>query len=165
MHKPAVITLRPIVAQDREAFHAFVRGLSPESRINRFLVPVRELAPAALAALTQPDQARHVGLVALDGSEIVGEGRYVALADGGRGEFAIAVADQWQRQGIGTRLLAALTAAAHCAGIAELAGEILYTNRAMLNFMRRAGFRLRPCPGDASLVVAERELERAALSA
>ena len=106
------IALRPIVAQDREAFHAFVKGLSPESRTHRFLAPVRELAPAALAALTQPDQAQHVGLVAHDGAGIVGEARYVALGESGRGEFAIAVADAWQRRGIGARLLGDLTAAA-----------------------------------------------------
>ena len=159
-----MIALPPIVAQDREAFHAFVRELSPESRTNRFLVPVRELAPATLAALTEPDQARHVGLVAVDGDRIVGEARFVALGDSGHGEFAIAVTDHWQRMGIGARLLAALSAAARRAGIAVLEGEILRTNRAMLDFVRHAGFRLRPCPGDAHLVVAEREAEQFALA-
>jgi len=150
-----MIALRPIVPQDREAFHAFVRGLSRESRTNRFLSPVRELAPAALEALTQPDQARHVGLLAHDGAGIVGEARYVAVGDSRQGEFAIAVADDWQRRGIGARLLADLVAAARRAGIAVLQGEILRTNMAMLKFVRQAGFRVRTCPGDATLAIAE----------
>ena len=154
----AVITFRPIAPQDREAFQAFVRGLSMQSRLNRFLFPVKELAPATLQALTQPDQARHVGLIALDGAAIIGEGRYVALGDSGRGEFAIAVADEWQRQGIGARILGALTAAARRAGLAILEGEVLHSNAAMLKFMRRAGFRLRHCPGDGRLAIAERSL-------
>ena len=112
---------------------------------------------AAIAALSA-DQARHIGLVATDGDRIVGEGRYVALEDGGRGEFAIAVADPWQRRGIGARLLAALTAAARRARIAALEGEILRTNAAMLKFVLRAGYRLRICPGDARLTIAERDL-------
>jgi acetyltransferase len=153
-----VIALRPIAAQDREAFHDFVRELSPESRTNRFLAPVRELAPAALALLTRPDQVRHIGLVACDGGRIIGEGRYVAREDGSRGEFAIAVADIWQRQGIGARLLGALSAAARRAGIAVLEGEILRTNAAMLKFVLSAGYRFRTCPGDARLTIAEREL-------
>jgi len=153
-----VIALRPIVAQDREAFHAFVRDLSPESRANRFLAPVRELSPAVLAMLTQPDQARHIGLVATDGGRVVGEGRYVAVGDGGRGEFAIAVADRWQRRGIGARLLATLTAAARRAGLAVLEGEILRSNAAMLKFVLSAGYRLRTCPGDGRLTIAERNL-------
>jgi acetyltransferase len=153
-----MIALRPIVAQDREAFHAFVRGLSLEARTNRFLYPVKELAPAALQALTQADQQRHVGLVALEGDRIVGEARCVALGDSGHGEFAIAVADEWQRQGVGARLLAALFAAARRAGLASMEGEVLRTNAAMLGFVRQAGFRLRICPGDGTLTVAERSL-------
>jgi acetyltransferase len=153
-----MIALRPIVPQDRTAFQAFVCGLSPESRTNRFLFPVKELAPATLQALVQADQARHVALVATEGAEIIGEGRYVALGDSGHGEFAIAVTDDWQRQGVGARLLAALSMAARRAGLAVLEGEILRSNAAMLQFVRQAGFRLRICPGDSSLAIAERNL-------
>ncbi|HEY8067904.1 MAG TPA: GNAT family N-acetyltransferase [Burkholderiales bacterium] len=153
-----MITFRPIVPQDGEAFQRFVRGLSLESRLHRFLLPVKELAPATLRALTQPDQARHVGLIALDGTAIIGEGRYAALGDSGRGEFAIAVADEWQRQGVGARILGTLIAAARRAGLAVLEGEVLRSNAAMLKFMRRAGFRLRDCPGDGRLAIAERNL-------
>lgn len=151
-----MIAIRPIDQQDRNAFQAFVRELSPESRANRFLCPVQELGPASLQALTQPDQARHVGLVAVEGERIIGEGRFVALGDSGRGEFALAVTDEWQRQGIGARLLGALTLAARRAGLAILEGEVLGTNSAMLKFMRRAGFRLKSCPGDARLTHVER---------
>jgi len=154
-----MIALRPLVPQDSAAFQQFVRGLSLQSRLHRFLVPLSELAPALLAALTRPDQRHHVALVAVENSTIIGEGRYVDLREDGRAEFAIAVADAWQRQGIGARLLAALAAAAQRARLAFLEGEILRTNGTMLGFVRRAGFRLKPCPGDARLVVAELELE------
>src|SRR5262245_12786130 len=109
--------LRPLVPEDREAFQAFVRDLSAGARLNRFLMPVRELGPASLDALTTPDQAHHIALVAVEGERIVGEGRYVALGDSGRAEFAIAVADDHQRQGIGTRLIMELLRAARRAGL------------------------------------------------
>jgi acetyltransferase len=150
--------LRPLVPQDREAFQEFVRGLSPEARVNRFLAPVKELSPAVLEAMTQPDQGRHVALVAIEDGRIVGEGRYVALAGNGRAEFAIAVADAWQRRGIGARLLASLLVAARITGLQALEGEVLRTNTAMLNFMKRVGFALKSCSGDARLLVAERLL-------
>jgi len=153
-----MIALRPIGPQDGEAFQAFVRGLSVEARTNRFLFPVKELSPAVLDALTHPDQARHIGLVAIDGERIVGEARFVALGDSGHAEFAIAVADGWQRQGLGARLLGALTAAARRVGLAMLEGEIMRTNVAMLRFIQHAGFRLKACPGDGRLTVAERSL-------
>jgi acetyltransferase len=150
--------LRPLVPQDREAFQDFVRGLSPDARSNRFLAPVKELAPAMLEAMTHPDQGRHVAIVATEGDRIIGEGRYVALAGNGRAEFAIAVADDWQRKGIGTRLLESLMVAARMAGLQALEGEVLRTNTAMLGFVRRVGFALKGCSGDARLAVAERIL-------
>jgi acetyltransferase len=153
-----MIEIRPLLPRDGEAFQGFVRGLSPQSRCNRFLHPVRELGPAALRELTEADQDSHVALVATDGADIVGEGRFVALDDDGRGEFAIAVADEWQRQGVGARILGALVAAARRASLSALHGEVLKSNTAMLRFMQSAGFRLRSCPGDATLAIAEREL-------
>lgn len=114
-----------------------------------------------LQALTQLDPSRHVALIAVDDISIVGEGRFVALDDGGRAEFAIAVADEWQRRGVGTRILDALTAAARCAGLAVLQGEVLRTNVAMLNLMRRAGFSVGSCPGDTALAMVERNLRGA----
>jgi acetyltransferase len=89
---------------------------------------------------------------------VVGEARYVELGDTATAEFAIAVADGHQRRGIGSRLMGALLEAAERARIVALEGEILRTNAPMLEFMRRKGFRLRSCPGDARLLLAEREL-------
>jgi acetyltransferase len=153
-----MLAIRPIGPDDREAFQAFVTGMSQETRTNRFFSPVRELAPSILQALTEPDHKRHVGLIALEDGRIVGEARYVALGQSGRGEFAIAVTDEWQRQGIGARLLGALQAVARSAGLLFLAGEVLRTNAPMLRFSRRAGFQLKSCPGDACLTLVERIL-------
>ena len=152
-----MITLRSLGPGDGAAFQDFVRGLSLESRLHRFLQPLRELAPGTLAALTQPDQSRHVAMAAVDGDTIIGEGRYVALGNSGRAEFAIAVTDEWQRNGIGARLLGALMGAARQAGLAALEGEVLRTNTAMLKFAGRAGFRMK-ASADARLTVVERNL-------
>ena len=155
------VDIRPIAPADREAYQAFVAGMSPDSRTHRFFSPVRELHPAMLQALTEPDQQRHVGIVATEDGRIVGEARYVALGPGGRGEFAIAVTDEWQRKGIGARLLGALQAAARSAGLLFLTGEVMRTNTPMLHFSRRAGFQMKSCPGDARLAVVERSLASA----
>jgi acetyltransferase len=153
-----MITLRPIGPRDARAFQAFIQGLSMQARLNRFLFPVKELGPSSLAALTQADQRGHVGLVALEGDRIVGEARYVELGDTEHAEFALAVADERQRRGVGTLLLGALMEAAERASVIALEGEILRSNTAMLEFMRRKGFRLKSCLGDARLLVAERLL-------
>ena len=155
--------IRPITSLDATAFQAFVQGMSVESRTNRFLFPVRELSPASLRALTHADGQRHVGLLALEGQRIVGEGRYVVLEDSGKAEFALAVADERQRIGIGTRLLQALVDAARRAHLQTLEGDILRTNRAVIQFLRKQGFELRSCAGDARVLLAEKQLERAHL--
>lgn len=150
-----MLSIRPISPQDRAAFAEFVHELSPESRANRFLHPVKEVAPAFLDALTRTQPGKHLCLIAEDEGRIVAEARVVALEDG-RGEFALAVADDWQRQGLGAKLLRALMDAARRGGLTRIEGEILRTNKAMLSFMRRTGFHLSICEGDARLATAER---------
>jgi GNAT superfamily N-acetyltransferase len=88
----------------------------------------------------------------------VGEARFVVLEDGARAEFAIAVAEDHRRQGLGRRLLAEMVQAAEGAGVLALEGEVLRTNRPMLEFLQASGFRIRSCQGDARLLLAERVL-------
>ena len=152
--------IRPLTPADADAFQAFVRELSLESRIQRFLHPLRELSPASLAALTRAPSTRQVGLAAWAGGRIVGEARYVVLEDGRRAEFAIAVAEDFRRRGLGRRMLDELQATAADAGVTALEGEVLRTNRPMLDFLQAAGFRIRTYPGDVRLLLAERPLTR-----
>lgn len=160
----ARVVVRPVLPQDAELEQALVRGLSPASRYQRFLAPVRELPPAWLARLTQLDFSRHVALIAetFDGgrSEPVAEARYVVDdSDPRQAEFAIVVADAWRRRGIARRLLAMLGCHARAVGVGRLVGETLADNRAMIDLARTLGYRAGPQPGDARLVRLSLELE------
>jgi acetyltransferase len=62
-------------------------------------------------------------------------------ADGTTAEFALAVTDDWQRQGLGAALLARLCAGAKAAGYRALEGHILGENADMLGLAARLGFR------------------------
>ncbi len=142
-----VVTFRPIRPEDAGIEQEFVRNLSHESRYFRFRDAVRELSPRMLEQLTRLDYDRHLALIAVTthgGREIqIGVARYVVDADRSRCEFAIAVADDWQRKGLGSRLMQALVAAARAAGIGEMYGEVLASNREMLEFAARLGFQAR----------------------
>jgi len=157
-----VVTIRPIRPEDEELEQDFVRHLSDESRYYRFRETVRELSPRMLSHFTRVDYDRHMALIAVgerDGHEIqVGVARYVADADRQRCEFAIVIADDWQRKGLGTRLLQALMDAARGAGIREIYGEVLASNRKMLQLTARLGFRACPDESDPHVVRVETTL-------
>jgi acetyltransferase len=78
----------------------------------------------------------------LDGETLLGVARYVRDKDNQAAEFALVVADSWHGRGIGTRLMAKLIDAARRRGVKRLYGEILATNRPMLELARKLGFSL-----------------------
>jgi acetyltransferase len=55
-------------------------------------------------------------------------------------EFAISVADNWRRKGLGTLLLNRLQCGVRPLGVETLVGDVLRSNEAMLGFAHDAGF-------------------------
>lgn len=143
----AAITIRPIKPADAGIEQDFVRNLSGESRYFRFMDSMRELSPKMLSHFTQVDYDLHMALIAVserDGREFeVGVARYITQDDRESCEFAIVIADTWQRRGLGTRLMQRLIAAARAASIRVMHGDVLASNQHMLQFTTRLGFRAR----------------------
>lgn len=131
-------SIRPIRPADADALRAFHARLSPETTRRRFLVFHPDLSEAEVAWFTTVDHVRREALVAVAGAEIVGVARYDRLGPRDA-EVAIVVADDWQRRGIGTRLLAALCDRAAAAGVAELVADTLPENVAIVRLLTRAG--------------------------
>ena len=138
-----IAQLRSARPDDRDAVQRFVRGLSAESRRRRFFGPVAELSSDHLDGLTRARDPRELALVAEDpdATRIVGLAQYV-LGDEGEAEFAVVVADDWQRLGLGRCLLDGLAARAATRGIGTLSGIVLAENWPMLAFAAAAGFDL-----------------------
>ena len=135
--------LRPAGPEDRDAVQQFVRGLSPLARRRRFFGPVAELSPDQLDRVTRVRDPRELVLVAEDATapRIVALAQY-ALDDGREAEFAVVVADDWQRVGLARQLLDDLAARAAGFGIAALNGVVLAENWPMLGLAAAAGFDL-----------------------
>jgi acetyltransferase len=158
------VTVRPVLPQDAGLEQALVRALSPASRYQRFFAPIRELPPDWLQRLTQIDYRLHQALIveSFDGEEAlaVAEARYVVDATGKVCEFAIVVADDWQRLGLARRLLAQLLRVAAEAGLRQMVGDVLATNHAMLSLARGLGFvTMRHPDGGAQVLFVQRELQ------
>jgi acetyltransferase len=139
------VTLRPLRPEDRDIESAFVRGLSPETRHNRLLGGAVAITREYIERLVSVDYSRDMALAAtamLGGETLLGVARYVLDKNNESAEFAIVVADSWQGRGIGKRLLAQLIDVARRRGLKRLYGDILGTNRPMLELVRKLGFTL-----------------------
>jgi acetyltransferase len=156
------LLIRPIRPEDAEQEQAFVRSLSSETRRLRFMGALKALAPKQLARFTQIDYATEMALVALvegpGGARQVGVARHTLGPDARTAEFAIVVAGAERGQGIGTRLMTELMAAARAQGATRMVGDVLAENRAMLTLMGELGFVVQYDPMDRTMVRVERAL-------
>ena len=156
------ITMRPIRPEDAGIEQAFVRGLSPEAKYFRFMSGLSELTEDMLVRFTQLDYHRELALIAVTGppgaETELAVARYVTNPDGRSCEFAIVVADEWQRRGIGSRLLNALMDAARQRGFREMTGEILTSNHNMLELVSNLGFRVESRSEDPRIKFVSRPL-------
>ena len=139
------VRLRPLRPEDRDIEHAFVSGLSAETRHNRLLGGARAITRDYIESLVSVNYSRDMAIAAtamLEAEALIGVARYVLSKDNESAEFAIVVADSWQRRGIGKRLLGKLIDVARGRGVERLYGDVLGTNRPMLELVRKLGFKL-----------------------
>jgi acetyltransferase len=136
------VTVRPIRASDAAALERFYAELSVDSRTSRFLGAAPSLGCGRAAAFCTADHEHREGFVAVAGGatdeRIVGhvciEPDAVDCA-----EVAIAVADAYQGQGIGHRLLAAAVEWARHAGLDRLDATAFVTNTGIIRLMEGLG--------------------------
>ena len=142
------VTIRPVVPSDFDALRTFFSALSRASLRLRFLCPINELSEHLLQELTAVNQRAHVAFVAeFQGAAgqlpaLVAEARFVRCADSQSAEFALVVADDWRRIGLGTMLTRILAQRARFAGLRRLCGDVLEDNAAMRGFAHSLGARL-----------------------
>jgi acetyltransferase len=136
------VEIRPLGPEDKAGLAAGFERLSGLSRYRRFLSPTSHLSAKQLAYLTEVDHHDHEALVAIDPASRNGLGvaRYVRSAQNpGEAEFAVAVADDWQRRGLGTALLRQLAERARAEGITRFTGFVLEDNQPMRGLLHSLG--------------------------
>lgn len=142
------VRFRFLTAEDGPFLIDLFHHLSPESRYQRFHIPVASLSPAELEAQLPPylavDRENHVAILALSegtaGEDAIGVARFKrSLPQSEEAEAAIVVRDDWQRQGVGTALLELLVQAGSNAGVRRLTAWIQGGNRALLRLIAGLG--------------------------
>ncbi|HEX5029461.1 MAG TPA: GNAT family N-acetyltransferase [Gaiellaceae bacterium] len=139
------LRLRPPRASDTDEILEFFGALSTRSLYLRFH-GFPQLGHEIAEQLVDPnwtDRGALVGTFAENGRErIVAVANYVRLRDPAVAEAAFAVADEYQRRGIGTRLVEQLAERAGRHGIERIVAEVLGDNRGMLGVFEALGFEL-----------------------
>jgi acetyltransferase len=158
------VVIRPIRPEDASLERAFVDRLSPDSRYNRFMYRMGKLSSKMLARFTQIDYDREMALVVVlteGGQEtrFLAVARYVTNPDGESCEFALAVADDVQRQGIGRKVMHSLFSAASDCGLEIMEGDVLASNAKMLRLCESLGFHLLRKSDDPEVIAVCRPLE------
>ena len=151
-----LVVVRQVRPDDASLEQEFVRTLSPESRYARFMGTVRELTPETLRRLTEINYECDMAFIAVvwQGSReaIIGDCRCLVCAGGNSCEFAIAIADAWQRRGLGRYLMSRLIDSARARGLKEMLGTVLATNVSMLALAATLGFEVSDRGVDPSLI-------------
>jgi acetyltransferase len=156
------LLLRLMRPDDVSGVTDFLNRLSPTARRYRFFSPVSNFSDQMVTKLVVVDQGREYALVAIcteHGNDFpVGGGRFVIDESGCNCEFSVLVADDWQGQGIGRRVLGALIAEAVRRGLGRIVGDVLAENGAMIALGRAMGFAVTESDEGYSVIRLVREL-------
>ncbi len=148
--------VRRIAPSDRPALTAFYAGLSTDALEARFLGATPGIGERAARLFCGPDHRHREGLVAESADE---SGRTVIVGhiclepvDDETVEMAIAVADRWQRHGIGRELLERAIAWARGHGYTRLSASMRWSNGAVIGLIRSTGRPVTFGRGDGGIV-------------
>jgi acetyltransferase len=143
------ICIRPIRPEDEPAVIAFHEGLSEETVIARYGVnrPLEErIDHARMTRICFADYDRQFALVAVkdceEGAsrEVIGMSRQVRIHASGDRHLTVVVADDWQRHGVGARLVEAQKAVAEGEGVTNLIAQMPPENVGIRELLESAGF-------------------------
>jgi acetyltransferase len=151
--------LRPIRPEDEPLVARMFQNLSKESLYYRFFGYVPQVTHEFLTRYTQIDYDREIAIIAEidDESErkMIGVVRIIADAWGDSAEYAILIADPWQRQGLGYLLTDFILDIARARGIRKIYASVLATNSGMIHIFEKRGFTVKRDGFDAYYVELE----------
>ena len=141
------VTIRAIRPDDKNRIAEAFKNLESESVYTRFFQYRSGLTEEELKGATEVDFENTVALVvtipADGGNEtIIGAGRYVLYdppTEPRSAEIAFTVEEDYQGQGIASRILRHLIHIARGKGVSRFEAEVLVENRAMLGVFARSG--------------------------
>ena len=155
--------LRPIKPEDEPMEGEMFTKFSEQTQRFRFFELIKDISHELLIRYTQIDYDREIAIIAeVDekGRKMMAGGvRLIEDADGENAEFAIVVADPWQRQGLGDRFTDYILDIARKRGIGKVYANFLRDNFVMRHMFEKRGFKIERSDEDS--YYAELELSAA----
>ncbi len=151
------LCIRPIRPEDEPMMVKFHEALSERTVYQRYLQMLnlsQRIAHERLTRICFIDYARQMALVAereVPGTgekQIIAVGRLQGITGATESEFAVVVADEYQKTGLGTELLRRLVEIGRAEGVKVITADILAENSAMQKMSEKLGFKLTREPGD-----------------
>jgi acetyltransferase len=149
------VTIRPIRPEDEPLLVKFHHTLSEESVYFRYfhlMTLNRRIAHERLTRICYIDYDREMALVIdckdpqTGEHDVLGAGRLSKSHGANEAEFAMLVADQYQKQGLGTELLRQLIQIGRDEDLDAITAEILHENRPMQRVCEKLGFVMKRTP-------------------
>jgi GNAT superfamily N-acetyltransferase len=141
------VLLRPLRLTDEAKLQDFFYSLSDDTIYKRFLHFIKQMPHKDVLQLLDVDYDLKMALIAestRDGCEpeLVAVGRYMGDARSSFAEVAFVVRDDWQGQGLATRMLASLVEVARSRGLVGFTADVLVSNRAMMGVFLQSGLQV-----------------------
>jgi len=141
------VLLRPIRPEDEPLEYEMLSTLSEETLRGRFFQVIKNIGHEMLIRYCNIDYDREMAIVAELGQgekrRIIGIGRLIVEPDFKKGEFAVVVHDNYQRKGLGYKLVDMVIGIGQEKGLEKIYGLVLTDNRAMLRICDELGFHKR----------------------
>jgi RimJ/RimL family protein N-acetyltransferase len=139
------IFLRPVRISDEPLLKTFFYSLSETTMYRRFMSQRKDMPHERLqdsfVVIDYTKQMVVLAVIRQDEKELIaGVAQYRGNEGSHTAEVALVVADEYQKQGIGTELLSHLTYIARRQGLLGFSAEVLVENRIMLYLFEKMGF-------------------------
>ena len=131
------VGLARLEPSDGEPLRRLFFRLSPETIYRRFHSPIVRPEQARPERLLDIDHRDREAVSAVVDGEIVGLAQYFRWPGTDAAEVAVVVADDWQRRGLASRMLAGLAELALSAGIRRFTLTMQADNQPVLRLLRR----------------------------
>ena len=141
------VILRPIRPEDEPLWLEMFKNFSKETIMQRFFYIIKDTAHDLRVRYCNIDYDREIAIVAEltenNQRKIAGVVRLVIDPDGRKGEFAVVLADPWQKLGLGSKMVDYIIGIAEDKNLESVYGVVMRENTRMIALVESLGFQVK----------------------